>query len=468
MSKKKSQGGERITILRSAYDAILQTVGSRLPESGGILLGSREDFVVQKFVFDSSGSTSSAAYDPDIASINRIIKDEWKQNRLALLGFIHSHPRGVSRLSGDWGNNTGDIGYTKAILKAVKDLKKFLVPIMYSPKDGGKLEVFPYVAYSGDEDNYVSAEWHVLDDADYQPPVSQEEFNFNPQRLTGSVDVELMRDSKVVCVGVGGANGLCESLVRSGVGHIVLVDFDDVDENNLVTQGYYFRDIGRPKVDVVKEHLLAINPAVKVETYCGDFTKLSVADEERMLQNADLLMMMTDSFHAQAHGNVMGLKYQVPTVFAMMYDMARCGEITFTIPGVTPACHRCAVGQRYKAYLKEDYQNVVTSKGSTHFHTTYLNSAIGLVSLAILHREVADVEFADWFGGQWSRNLVQLRMSPKYPSSVFTKTFDGNDRVFMLDSVWQSIEPDAPPKYEACPDCGGQGDLREAYLFHQD
>ncbi len=50
----------------SVFTKIKETVGNLPPESGGILLGSDKDFVIQKFIFDPNGKTSSAAYDPDI------------------------------------------------------------------------------------------------------------------------------------------------------------------------------------------------------------------------------------------------------------------------------------------------------------------------------------------------------------------------------------------------------------------
>jgi hypothetical protein len=469
-SDQDGNNREQFRILESAHRQILDTVGRRRPESGGILLGSRNDYVVQKFVFDAGGSMSSAAYDPDVVFINRTIKKEWNDNGLAFLGFIHSHPRGVSRLSGDWGNNTGDVGYMRAIFKAIPALKKFLVPIMFSPADGGELIIFPYIAYRDREHEYFAGEYTIIKDSQYQAPVikvdpvSQE---FNSQRLEGSVDTRLMRDAKVVCVGIGGANGICESLVRSGLGHIVLVDFDNVDSNNLVTQGYYIDDIGKPKVDVLKERLLNINRQLKVETFNRDFTEIPDGDMKAIMDGTDLILMMTDSFHAQARGNIIGLRHQVPTVFAMVYELARCAEITFMIPGVTPACHRCAVSDRYNAYLKKGYQNKVTSTGSTHFHTTYLNGAIGLLALSILHRRTRGVEFGGWFGSKWDRNLIQLRMSPFYDSPLFARTFEGIERVYCMDSVWQRIEPERPPKYENCPDCGGQGNLKKAAELHQ-
>ena len=72
-------------------------------------------------------------------------------------------------------------------------------------------------------------------------------------------------------VGIAGAGGLGSNiavmLVRSGVGNLVLVDFDAVDESNLNRQHYFRRDIGRPKVDALAEQLRAIDPAVSVETH---------------------------------------------------------------------------------------------------------------------------------------------------------------------------------------------------------
>lgn len=132
-------------------------------ETGGILLGSRDDYVIQKFVLDPSGSRTSGAYDPDVVYLNRIVKEEWNQNGLAFIGFVHSHPRGVSRLSGDWGGGIGDIGYMRRIMSAIPALTRFLVPIVYSTADGGDFKLFPYVAHRGRERDYETAELVIID-----------------------------------------------------------------------------------------------------------------------------------------------------------------------------------------------------------------------------------------------------------------------------------------------------------------
>jgi len=148
---------QEMRISQSTFDNMCDTVGRKRAETGGILLGTRSDYGVQKFVFDPHGSQTAGGYDPDVNYLNKIIKKEWEENQLELVGFLHSHPRGVSRLSGDWGNNIGDLGYIKAIFKAIPALEQFLVPIMYSRYDGGELVIFPYIAPRRNPQNYQKA-----------------------------------------------------------------------------------------------------------------------------------------------------------------------------------------------------------------------------------------------------------------------------------------------------------------------
>jgi hypothetical protein len=153
----------KMIFTKEVYEEIKQTVGTRKAETGGILLGSRDNYIVKKFIFDPSGSSFSTGYNPDIDFLNKRIKDEWDNNRLALLGFVHSHPRGVSRLSGDIGNNIGDIGYIKGIFNVIPTLDKFLVPIIYSTHDGGEFKIFPFMAERGKESNYKELELSFID-----------------------------------------------------------------------------------------------------------------------------------------------------------------------------------------------------------------------------------------------------------------------------------------------------------------
>ena len=71
-----------------------------------------------------------------------------------------------------------------------------------------------------------------------------------------------------VRVGIAGAGGLGSNcamhLVRSGVKHITIADFDVVNESNLNRQ-FFFRDqIGQKKVEAIKANLLRIEPEADI------------------------------------------------------------------------------------------------------------------------------------------------------------------------------------------------------------
>ncbi len=86
------------------------------------------------------------------------------------------------------------------------------------------------------------------------------------------MDREAMRNIlATTIVGIAGAGGLgsncAASLVRAGVRRLVIADFDTVTRSNLDRQYYFLSQVGRFKVDALKENLLAIDPEVEVTAY---------------------------------------------------------------------------------------------------------------------------------------------------------------------------------------------------------
>ena len=82
-----------------------------------------------------------------------------------------------------------------------------------------------------------------------------------------------LADARVLVVGVGGVGSWCaEALMRTGVGHITLVDDDVVAESNVNRQcPATAKTIGRPKVEAMAERLKEINPACEVEAICARY-----------------------------------------------------------------------------------------------------------------------------------------------------------------------------------------------------
>ncbi len=89
------------------------------------------------------------------------------------------------------------------------------------------------------------------------------------ERLLGAEAVEKLSKAKVIVFGIGGVGGYCvESLVRSGVGQIDVVDDDVVCLSNLNRQIIATRDtVGRAKVELAEERIHSINPHCKVRAF---------------------------------------------------------------------------------------------------------------------------------------------------------------------------------------------------------
>lgn len=85
--------------------------------------------------------------------------------------------------------------------------------------------------------------------------------------LIGEDKVNALKEKTVAVFGVGGVGGyVAEALARAGVGCIVLVDKDNVSDSNRNRQIIALcSTVGRPKVEVMKERILDINPEAKVE-----------------------------------------------------------------------------------------------------------------------------------------------------------------------------------------------------------
>lgn len=86
--------------------------------------------------------------------------------------------------------------------------------------------------------------------------------------LIGNANLQKLEKKHVAVFGVGGVGGfVAESLVRSGIGELTIVDSDTVAPSNLNRQIIAtVENIGKPKTLAIKERLLSINPNVKVNT----------------------------------------------------------------------------------------------------------------------------------------------------------------------------------------------------------
>ena len=488
----------RITL--SVYDEIRRTIGSVRAETGGMLGGSFDTNIVDHFHLDTTARMTGVTYSPNAKVLTKLLKEEWGPAGIRLLGFVHSHP-------GTATPSDGDIRYATRILDANEDMPWLLLPIVSTQEEHERFACNLFIAHRASTAAKVSPiPLHIFEDGGYRTPLNRRMatrpifsgFRQQPNhdqkplslvtklknedrafaRVKDAYDLNHLARCRMIYVGTGGAASFIEDTTRAGVGDHILIDPDVITEENIATQQVYRRDFGRNKVDCISHRLHEINPLADVQAIPKSLDDIDDVSFEKLvfspLKTGDvptttLLCGLTDNFGAQARVNRLALHLGIPSLCAGLYHEGRGAEITFTYPGVTPACHRCILSSRYDAYLEKEFQNI-TSSACPIYATTRLNSLKGFVALALIHHATNHERWGDVLTKVATRNLLQIRLDPSIKTTLGVANFDqafagtNPEQIFFDETIWRPQLPEAPNTgYEVpCPDCGGFGDLRKA------
>lgn len=101
-------------------------------------------------------------------------------------------------------------------------------------------------------------------------------------------------------IGIAGCGGLgsniAVSLVRAGIGNLIIADYDIIELSNLNRQYYFREDVGEKKVDALKEKLLQINPDCKINIIDK---KLERNDIGTLFSDAEIMVEAFDKAEAK-------------------------------------------------------------------------------------------------------------------------------------------------------------------------
>lgn len=469
-------------ITEEVFSRIRETVGSQIPETGGIL-GSSDGKHVDHFYFDVTASVTGATYEPDCDKLNLIIQ-KWYEKGIEFVGFIHSHPRGAVKPSDP------DNLYTTKIMKAF-EMEWFvsLIVQVHRSLKGEKAKLFAYGYYLADpccyfefgriDEKNPSFEFPAINleedqDRSYREmlakkyPFSKEELNRRNKELFPE---DVLARKTLFVGGTGGSIGLVLDMVRSGVIKIIICDGDTFETHNMSNQRITYDDIGKSKVEALKERILNINMDAEVKTF-DEFIDDTVTDEdfERLIGDQlltspkDILICAcTDSFEAQARLAALAMKYGTPFMAPQIYAGGVGAEIVFSYPDVTPSCPRCVLKSRYDAY-KNGYKNTVTSECTPISAIAHANALEGQIALMLLLYHEGDNRYATMLDKVSNRNLALIKMSPDAENVLGINLFhDAVDDVYSFfgEVVWIPQVPvsEANGFDEDCPLCHGSGDL---------
>ncbi len=121
-------------------------------------------------------------------------------------------------------------------------------------------------------------------------------------RLLGDSAMERLARARVVVFGLGGVGSYAaEGLVRSGIGHLTLVDHDDVCVTNTNRQLHAtVKGVGKSKAELMAQRCREINPDAKVEAL-REFYRAEVAEQLLPAGQYDFVVDAIDNVKAKLH-----------------------------------------------------------------------------------------------------------------------------------------------------------------------
>lgn len=144
-------------------------------------------------------------------------------------------------------------------------------------------------------------------------------------------------NSRVVVLGLGAlGSSMAESLVRCGVGHLLLVDRDFIEISNLQRQTLYTEDdIGKPKAEVAVQRLKKINSEISLTAQVVHVDSHNI---EKLIKGRDIVLDATDNMRTRYIINDACVKRDIPWIYSAVL---RTYGMTLNIFPKEGPCLRC-------------------------------------------------------------------------------------------------------------------------------
>ena len=171
--------------------------------------------------------------------------------------------------------------------------------------------------------------------ADVQPELAT--------RRSGILETTILADKSVLFIGLGtgGAHAALE-LAKCGIGRFALVDRDRLSVGNVVRHPGGISQVGRFKVNVVRDLILEKNPDAVVTTNAFDLNFASKEELKKLIADSDVVLCGTDNRPSKLLVNQLCIEADVPAIYGGAFRRAFGGQVLRVRPKVSP-CHQCFV-----------------------------------------------------------------------------------------------------------------------------
>lgn len=254
----------------------------------------------------------------------------------------------------------------------------------------------------------------------------RELMRYSRQILLESWDLlaqERLKASTVVILGAGGLGcPVSETLARSGVGAIHLIDDDVIEASNLQRQTlFYVDDIGQNKAKTACQALRKINSFVEVsysdQRLTADNAKslllIDKANQEgRDNKNKNLFLLLdcTDNFAARELLNQVSVEASLPLLSASAIGMS--GQLALYEPSKQTGCYHCVFGETLGAEANGgNATETCANSGVLASTTTVMGNLQANAALQYLGRGINPLQgqLLVWDGSSMTQHKLRYR-----------------------------------------------------------
>jgi len=275
--------------------------------------------------------------------------------------------------------------------------------------------------------------------------------NFDEQKL---LDSEILQKQSAAIFGAGsGGFNLATALVAAGVSKITIIDNDHVEVRNIVTSDYSLDDVSKAKVDVVCEHIKAIEPSANVTCHKAWHHELGSQKLSEIFRSHVIIVNATDDPTATQDLNRLAVLTNSDLIQFASYPGLYAYEVLGTLrhpSSVSNGCARCVAKTRFDA-IEIGEIKAAKSFASHRAASSLRNAAAVYVCLGLLHyRAGSKLPIAE-FGREFEK-------LPCWVGRAYPGVFSGECELFadVPDDLQFGMRPYREPLPEGwvCPVCG--------------
>lgn len=170
--------------------------------------------------------------------------------------------------------------------------------------------------------------------------------------LVGGINVDELLNCNALIVGAGGLGSLVgEMLARTGLGELLIIDRDNVEEGNFNRLGFNRSDIGKSKAKILGKRLKKLRNSEKIDKrfhLTANGYKADIIGWEqlpRMVEESDLVFSCLDNAMARRELNYHIMKKRTPMIDGATSHLGFGGTIITVVPHPEHPCYECLAGE---------------------------------------------------------------------------------------------------------------------------